>query len=75
MKKFLVVFVLLFIMGAQAFAQNYKTHKVKQNEKIEDIAKVYMVTVNDIITLNPDAKNGLRDNMVLIIPRQRFRQN
>ncbi|MFB9052950.1 LysM peptidoglycan-binding domain-containing protein [Formosa undariae] len=69
MKKFLVVFVLLFIMGAQAFAQNYKTHKVKQNEKIEDIAKVYMVTVNDIITLNPDAKNGLRDNMVLIIPK------
>ncbi|MDW5290077.1 LysM peptidoglycan-binding domain-containing protein [Formosa sp. PL04] len=69
MKKFLVVFVMLLMVTSHVFAQNYKTHKVTQNEKIEDIAKVYMVTVNDIYALNPDAKNGLRPNMVLIIPK------
>ncbi|CDF78531.1 LysM domain protein [Formosa agariphila KMM 3901] len=69
MKKFLVVFVMLLMVSSHVFAQSYKTHKVKQNEKIEDIAKVYMVTVDDIFTLNPDAKNGLRPNMVLIIPK------
>ena len=69
MKKFLVVFVLLLMATSQLSAQNYKTHKVTQNENIQDIAKVYMVSVNDIYALNPDAKNGLRTNMVLIIPK------
>lgn len=69
MKKFLVVFVLLITMGGSLFAQNYSTHKVQQNEKIEDIAKKYLVSVYDIYTLNPDAKNGLKPNMVLIIPK------
>ncbi|WP_159022968.1 LysM peptidoglycan-binding domain-containing protein [Formosa sp. L2A11] len=70
MKKFLVVFVLLLMVTSHVFAQNYKTHKVKQDEKIEDIAKVYNITVSDIYTLNPDAKNGLRTNMVLILPKE-----
>ncbi|WP_066224809.1 PBP1 and LysM peptidoglycan-binding domain-containing protein [Formosa haliotis] len=69
MKKFLVVFVMLLMVSSHVFAQNYKTHKVKQNEKIEDIAKTYMVTVYDLYALNPDAKNGLKPNMVLIIPK------
>ncbi|WP_435137947.1 LysM peptidoglycan-binding domain-containing protein [Formosa sp. A9] len=69
MKKFLVVFVLLVFIGNHVFAQNYSTHKVKQNEKIEDIAKQYLVSVYDIYALNPDAKNGLKPNMVLIIPK------
>ncbi|WP_299782261.1 LysM peptidoglycan-binding domain-containing protein [uncultured Formosa sp.] len=69
MKKFLVVFVLLLMVTSHVFAQNYKTHKVKKDEKIEDIAKGYNITVNDIYSLNPDAKNGLRTNMVLIIPK------
>ncbi|QDO94094.1 LysM peptidoglycan-binding domain-containing protein [Formosa sediminum] len=68
MKKFLVVFALLLVVTNNVFAQNYKTHKVKQGEKIEDIAKEYMITVNDIYAINPNAKNGLRANMVLIIP-------
>ena len=40
-------------------AQNYKTHKVKQGETIESIAKQYLVTPFDIYALNPDAKNNL----------------
>ena len=69
MKKFLVVLALLLMVTGHVFAQNYKTHKVKEGEKIEGIAKEYKITVNDIYALNPDAKNGLRANMVLIIPK------
>ncbi|MGJ5642252.1 LysM peptidoglycan-binding domain-containing protein [Formosa sp. S-31] len=69
MKKFLVVFIMLIAFGGSVLAQNYTTHKVKQNEKIEDIAKTYLVSVYDIYTLNPDAKNGIKPNMVLIIPK------
>ncbi|WP_253256065.1 muramidase family protein [Formosa algae] len=69
MKKFLVVLALLLMVTGHVFAQNYKTHKVKEGEKIEGIAKEYKITVNDIYALNPDTKNGLRANMVLIIPK------
>lgn len=52
-------------------AQNYKTHKVKQGESIESIAKLYQVTPYDIYGLNPDAKKGLKPNSVLIIPKSK----
>ena len=71
MKKFLVSlsFVILFSMSAKA--QDYKTHKVKVGETIESIAKIYMVTPYDIYALNPDAKNSLQPNMVIIIPESK----
>ena len=71
MRKFLVSlsFVILFSMSAKA--QDYKTHKVKVGETIESIAKIYMVTPYDIYALNPDAKNSLQPNMVIIIPESK----
>ncbi|GGG53619.1 hypothetical protein GCM10010976_25730 [Bizionia arctica] len=52
-------------------AQNFKTHKVKQGETIESIAKTYQVSVNDVYGLNPDAKKGIKPNTVLIIPKSK----
>ena len=71
MRKFLVSlsFVILFSMSAKA--QDYKTHKVKVGETIESIAKIYMVTPYDIYALNPDAKNSLQPNMIIIIPESK----
>ncbi len=43
------------------------THKVKSGESIETIAKKYKVTKSHILELNPDAKNGIKKNTVLII--------
>lgn len=43
------------------------THKVKSGESIETIAKKYKVTESHILELNPDAKNGIEKNTVLII--------
>jgi LysM repeat protein len=75
MKKFLITlsFVLAFCGSIQA--QDYKTHKVKSGETIEDIAKTYKVTPFDIFALNPDAKTGLQPNTVLIIPHSKFLEN
>lgn len=74
MKQFLylILFFLVFSCGSTSQAQNYKTHKVKQGETIEGIAKTYSVTPFDIYTLNPDAKKGIKLNTVLIIPKSKI---
>lgn len=72
MKQFFYHITFLFILNsAQINAQNYKTHKVREGETIEVIAKQYLVTPYDIYGLNPDAKKGLKKNMVLIIPNSK----
>jgi len=68
MKKIIAIIVLLFF-GFAAFAQEYRTHKVKKEETIESIAKQYKVTPFDLYALNPDAKKGLKPDTVLIIPK------
>ncbi len=56
------------LVGFNLSAQEYKTHKVKEGETIESIAKMYLVTPFDIYALNPDAKTNFEENTVLIIP-------
>ena len=68
MKKLLLIIIIVFCQSF-VFAQNYKTHIVKQGETIENIAKLYRVTPSDIYALNPDAKKRIDTNDVLIIPK------
>ena len=63
-----IVFFLAFIFSISAFAQQYKTHAVKEGETLESIAKEYKVTPFDILKLNPEAKNGVKKNTILVIP-------
>lgn len=70
MKKLFVVLLLLISWSFQA--QEYRTHKVKKGETIEEIASKYMVTPYDIYGLNPDAKKELRIGSVLIIPQSKI---
>ena len=72
MKNFFISFSLVLLFCLNAFAQDYKTHKVKVGETIESIAKIYLVTPFDILALNPDAKTNLQPNIVLIIPKSRI---
>ncbi len=69
MRKLIITlsFVLLAVMTV--YAQQYKTHQVKQGETIISISKLYKVTPLEIYQLNPDAKQGLRENSILIIPK------
>ena len=71
MKK--LVLIIVFLCSFSAFAQDYKTHKVKQGETIATIAKMYLVTPFDIYALNPDAKTALKPDTVLIIPTTRVK--
>lgn len=72
MKKLFIIIVIL-LCGFSAVAQDYKTHKVKKGETIEQIAKQYLVTPYDLFALNPDAKKELKPDMVLIIPTSRVK--
>ncbi|WP_335974388.1 LysM peptidoglycan-binding domain-containing protein [Gaetbulibacter jejuensis] len=74
MKKLVLIAIIFFATCITAFAQDFKTHKVKQGETIEDIAKQYLVTPFDIYALNPDAKKGLKVNTVLIIPTSKVKE-
>ncbi|PWK18675.1 amino acid ABC transporter substrate-binding protein [Xanthomarina spongicola] len=76
MKKIIYILSLVLMFGCVTTqAQNYKTHRVKQGETIESIAKQYQVTPYDIFGLNPDAKKGLKPNSVLIIPKSKVNSN
>jgi LysM repeat protein len=46
------------------------SHIVEKGETINQIAQKYKVTPFDIYQLNPAAKNGLKPNSVLIIPKK-----
>lgn len=70
MKHFLILFTLAFILGCSVLrAQDYRTHRVLKGETIYSIAKQYRITPFDIYRLNPDAKQGIQENSVLIIPK------
>lgn len=69
MKHILVFFTLAFLLNFSVVqAQDYKTHKVQKGETVFSIAKQYSITPFDIYRLNPDAKEGIKENSVLIIP-------
>lgn len=63
-------FLLLLIISFNAFAQpnnEYVKHTVVAGENVTQIAKKYKVTPYDIYLLNPEAKNGINENDVLLI--------
>jgi len=69
MKQFVFFFTIAFLLSTSAvMSQDYRTHKVQKGETIYSIAKEYMITPFDIYKLNPDAKQGIQENSVLIIP-------
>lgn len=71
MKKLLLIIIIILSCQSFALSQNYRTHKVKQGDTVESIAKQYQVSMSDIYTLNPDAKMKLNLDSVLIIPNSK----
>ena len=64
-----IIILTVFLFATLSFAQQYSTHKVQSGETVISIAKKYNVTPFDIYKLNPDAKNGIQENAILIIPK------
>ena len=70
MKKRLLVFASFLLLSATAFAQdNFIKHTVEKGETVTKIAQKYKVTPANIYNLNPDSQNGLKPDMVLLIPK------
>lgn len=69
MKLAKVVFF-IFLNSAVLFAKQdpYKKHLVEKGETVYSISKKYHVTPFDIYRLNPDAKDGIKENTTLLIP-------
>lgn len=69
MKQFFITFVSIILLSISASAQ-VKTikHTVGKGETVTQIAQKYKVTPLDIYTLNPDARNGVKENAILLIP-------
>jgi len=67
--KYIVIFIFsLALLSTPAYAQDYKKHKVEKGETVVSIAKKYKITPYDIYRLNPDSKNGIKENTFLLIP-------
>lgn len=58
------------LMSVSAMAQGYRKHKVAKGETVADIAKKYKVTPYDIYRLNPDSKNGVKENSIILVPNE-----
>ncbi|MEJ6793269.1 MAG: LysM peptidoglycan-binding domain-containing protein [Lacinutrix sp.] len=70
MKKIIYILSLFILLACgSANAQKYNTHRVKSGETVESIAKKYQVTTSDIHKLNPDSREKLSINSILIIPK------
>lgn len=64
-----ISFILVFTVSCGSMAQEkHKSHYVKEGETIFSIAKQYGITTEAIYRLNPDVKNGVKTNYLLIIP-------
>ena len=62
-----VTFLFMVSCGSVA-QQQYKSHSVQKGETVYSISKEYGISEETIYNLNPDSKNGLKVNSVLIIP-------
>lgn len=71
MRVFFLVIVCCFLSFQNSFAQSnesVKKHIVAKGETITQIAQKYKVTPYDIYRMNPDAKNGIQIDAILLIP-------
>ena len=62
-----VTFLFMVSCGSAA-QQQYKSHAVQKGETVYSIAKKYNISEETIYNLNPDSRNELKVNSVLIIP-------
>jgi len=68
MKQSFIVFLSVLLLSFSGQAQENLKHTVAKGETITQIAQKYNVTPLDIYTLNPDARTGISEKTVLLIP-------
>jgi LysM repeat protein len=70
LKKILItpMLVMLFLSVTMMAQEKYRSHIVKRGETIATISNKYGISERAILKLNPDSKDGLRENAVIILP-------
>ena len=68
MRKFLVILTLSFVQIIYSQQTNIY-HVVSKGETLSKVAQKYRLTPYEIIKLNPNAVNGIKEKDVLIIPK------
>lgn len=51
--------------------KEYFLHKVESKQTMYGISKAYQITIETLLEFNPDARNGIRVNQVLRIPKNK----
>jgi len=62
-------YIIVVLLCSFLHAQELTKHTVVEGESVSKIAQKYKITPFDIYKLNPDAQNGIKPSMVLIIPK------
>ncbi len=70
----LISFLIIMSFGIMANAQSTKSHIVDRGETLESIAQKYNVSTEQILQLNPDAKQFIYVGMKLEIPVAQLQQ-
>lgn len=60
------LYIILFFVSFITYSQS--KHTVVKGETLYSISKKYNVKPDDILKLNPDAKDGVKENVVLTLP-------
>ena len=74
MNKFKLSLLLLFLVTFSIFSQEkkYTTYQVQKGETLESITRKLAITPHDLLQLNPDIKEGVAENQLLIIPNKNY---
>ncbi len=66
---YLSVFIyFLASCGSSAQPMQYESYSVQEGETVESIARDYNISKSTIYNLNPESRNGVKVNSVLILP-------
>jgi len=68
-KKIIIVLILLVYSGLSIAQTSYVSHRVQPGETVFSITQKYGISQDDLYKLNPEARAGLREGSVLIIPK------
>ncbi len=75
MNKIKLSVLLLFFGMLSVFSQEkkYTSYQAQKGETVYSISKKFMITPNDLLQLNPDIKNGIAENQLIIVPNKNYK--
>jgi len=75
MNKIKISVLLLFFVTFSIFSQEkkYTTYQAQKGETIQTISVKFAITPYSLLQLNPDLKNGISENQLIIVPNKNYK--